>query len=53
MFHNRLYSKVLGIIGLEPGISEVLKNIARREMIVRLKIDSLLDIFVLVPMQVL
>lgn len=52
-FDNGLCPKALGIIDLEAGISEVLKNIALREKIVRLKKGSPLGSFVLVPRHVL
>lgn len=52
-FDNGLCPKAFGIIGLEAGISEVLKNIALTERIVRLKRDSPLGSFMLVPRQVL
>lgn len=34
-FDNRLCPKALGIIGLEPGISEILNNITLTERVVR------------------
>lgn len=40
-FDNGLCHKALGIIGLEADISEVLKNVAVTESIVRLKIEVL------------